>query len=429
MINILLLITFLTCVGITAAWIAENPGSVTIYWFDYRIDTSFAFLLFIAFISIVTLSYAYAVLRRFALIPDYLIHRKTLKSYKQGITELTYSVAALAAADLKDAAVHTRKAEKLLGRTPLTLLLSAQIARSEGDDAKTQNLLEQMLDYKETEYVAARSLSDSATKQNLPEALALAERAHKINPQGVSKLISLYMRLGHFQQAIQAIEKSARKRGITRNEMQRYKGISYLQQGQEALAAGNIEQAMAAAKYVLKFLPDFSPAIAFCARAYAANKQSKKAFSLLAKHWKASPDSNLADAFLDSIAFEAKDKLLKLTQKLVATNPNARESDILMGRVALQLREWDIARKSLNAAIAKLETVRTCQLMAEVEQGQWSDFDAKGRWLTRSVNALHDPSWVCSSCGGETDHFDAHCPHCKNFDTLKWKQRSLKFIG
>src|SRR5688572_6132532 len=131
MINLLLLLLFLACLGITAAWIAENPGSVTIYWFDYRIDTSFAFLLLLAILAAITLSYAYIFIRRVILSPGDFLERRSIKHYRKGLTELTFSVAALAAADIKKAETHTRKAEALLGRTPMTLLLSAQIARSQ----------------------------------------------------------------------------------------------------------------------------------------------------------------------------------------------------------------------------------------------------------------------------------------------------------
>jgi uncharacterized membrane-anchored protein len=69
MLNLLLLLTFLTCLGITAGWLAENPGNVTIFWFDYRIDTSFSFLLAVALVLTALLSYALVILRRVILAP------------------------------------------------------------------------------------------------------------------------------------------------------------------------------------------------------------------------------------------------------------------------------------------------------------------------------------------------------------------------
>ena len=399
MLNILLLLFFLACVGITGAWIAENPGSVTIYWFDYRIDTSFAVLMLAALLSAVTLAYAYIIIRRLISAPDYFSNRRRAKFYEKGLVELTYAIAALAASDVNDAGAHTRKAEKLLGRTPLTLLLSAQVARSQGDEAKTQILLEQMLDYKETEYLAARSLSDSASKKNLPSALALAQRAHALNPQGIAKVISLHIRLSQWQQAILAVDKATRKRTIARAEMQHYKGIILLQQGLASLTEGNDGNALAAARLVLKYVPTFTPAVVFAAKAFAANAQQSKAISLLTRKWKQAPDALLAEAFLAIIASDPKEKQMKRVRTLIATQPKSRESDLLLAQFALSHRDWATARKAIKSAQDKLETTRSCKLMAELEQGEYSDFDASGRWLARSADAINDPAWICSSCG------------------------------
>ncbi len=132
---------------------------------------------------------------------------------------LTHGVAALAAGEAESAEAHTRKAEKLLGSTPLVLLLSAQIARSKGDDNKTRLLLEQMLGHSETEYLAARSLSDAASRQQLfSKALALAQQAHAVNAKGFSAVVSLHARLGQWQEALQAIEQALRKGQLTLSE-------------------------------------------------------------------------------------------------------------------------------------------------------------------------------------------------------------------
>jgi len=365
MINLLLLLVFLTCIGITAAWVAENPGNVTIHWFDYRIDTSFAFLLVLLLVSAVVLAYAYTLIRRIVLAPEYVSNRRSLKRYKKGLTELTYSVAALAAADNKGAQLHTRKAEKLLGRTPITLLLSAQIARSHGDEDKTRMLLTQMLEHPETEYLAARSLSDVATKQQmLPNALTLAERAHALNAGSLAPVLSLQLRLGLWQQGMIAIDKTVRKGKITRSEMRHYKGILYVQQGKQLLEAGQKEAALAAAKQALKQLPYFVPCVLFAAKAFAANGQQGKAISLLFRAQDKTPHAQLAEALRNAIAREPENKQAKLRKKLAAT----AQSD-----------------------------------------------------------ATHS-SWICSACGHATREWDAHCPNCAAFDTLEWKQRDLAFV-
>lgn len=159
MIRLLLCLVFLAGVGFAAAWMADHPGNVVVHWFDYRIDTSIAFLALIAlgvagicmYIAMLFF-YLFSAPRRFR-------ERLRLKHHQQGLAELTYGVASLAAADDVSASRHVRKAEKLLGTTPLGLLISAQIAKIRGDDETARLLLTQMLNHKETKQMAARLLS------------------------------------------------------------------------------------------------------------------------------------------------------------------------------------------------------------------------------------------------------------------------------
>ena len=225
MIDLFLLLVFIACLGIVAAWLAENPGSVTIHWFDYRIDTSFAFLLLLALIAAALLVFIYSLVHRLMRAPKRHAERRELKHHRQGLTEITHSVAALAAADIAGAESHIRKAEKFLGKGPLVLLLSAQVAKSRGDDEKTRLMLEQMLDHKETEYLAARSLSDAAGRKKLfPKALALAERAMALNPKetgSLASVVGLHVRLGQWQEAMHAIGRVTRKGHVKRADIRR----------------------------------------------------------------------------------------------------------------------------------------------------------------------------------------------------------------
>lgn len=430
MINLLLLLLLITCFGITAAWVAENPGIVTIHWFDYRIDTSLAFLLLAGIAGALVLAWMYLVVRKLALAPHQLKQRRNINQYRKGLAELTSSVAALAAADIKGAETHTRKAEKLLGRTPLTLLLAAQVARSQGDEPRTRLLLEEMLEHKETEYLAARSLSDAAGKQQLyPRALELAERAQSVNPQGLASVVGLHVRLGQWQQAQHAVTRALRKGHISWNARKRYAGIAYVQHGLQLLRDAHPEAALAAARHALKALPDFAPAVILAARAYAACQQPNKAIRLIYRAWKKSPQPELAECLRDIMVGEPKEKQMKRVRKLAALHPSSSESDLAIAETAVAHKDWGAARKALKAALAKEESARACRLMAAIEQNEFSDYDAGGRWLARAAAAGQDPAWVCQACGQAAVRWDAHCPSCDAFDTLEWKKRQLKFAA
>ena len=430
MINLLLLLFFLTCIGASASWLAENPGNVVIHWFGYRIDTSFAFLLLLALLAAATLAYGIVFFRHIAQAPEYYFKRRSLRQYQRGLSELTYSVAALASGDSKEAAAHTYNAEKLLGTIPLTLLLNAQIARSAGDDAKTRLLLGQMLDHKETEYLAARSLSEAANKQQLfPKALELAKRAYAVNVKGISPLLGLHVRLGEWHQAMHAITKSTGKGQLTRNEIRHYKAIVFLKQSMHMLEAGHTKAALIAARQGLKQQPHFVPCITVTAKAYYALGKRHKAVRLIVRAWKDTPHPQLAETLRLIIAGDSKEQQMRIAHKLVAANPESNESDMALAQIAMRHKDWATARKALIAALDKTETVRTCHLLAELETGEYPDFDISSKWIARSTVASIDPVWICNSCGQVAPVWDAHCPACEAFDSLEWKKRDMNFVG
>jgi len=100
-----------------------------------------------------------------------------------------------------------------------------------------------------------------------------------------------------------------------------------------------------------------------------------------------------------------------------------------MAQTAMQLKDWAAARKALTAALEKAETVRTCKLLAELESGEYPDFDISSKWIARSTNASADPAWICNNCGHAAPVWDAHCGVCDAFDSLEWKKRELAFAG
>jgi HemY protein len=153
---------FLVGVSFAAVWVADHPGQVTIRWFDYRIDTSFAFVVIVSVIAAWLMITLYTWGRDLAHAPKRFGERQQLKHYQKGLAELTYSVAALAASDNATAEKHLQKAQRLLGATPMGLLVSAQIAKSRGEEARARELLNEMMNHKETKQVATSLLTNAS---------------------------------------------------------------------------------------------------------------------------------------------------------------------------------------------------------------------------------------------------------------------------
>lgn len=315
MINFLLFLVFVGVVGLLAAMVAENPGEVTMFWFDYRIDTSVAFIIFSTVLTVILFIALALLIRRIISAPTNFWKYRSFKQLRAGITELTYSVAALAANDIKAAQLHTHKVEKLLGRIPLTLLLSAQIAKTRGDDVATQGLLEQLLEYKETKFLAARSLSDSANKQNsLPKALALAKQARELNPKdpaSILAIIGLHVRLHQWSDALLL----ARKANIARSERQRIYALVQISWAKLLLENAEDNKALKLVAGAIKTLPYFAPAVVIAASVYYENNQKEKAFKILLRAWRYAPSQLLLDSLHEIIKHEPDAKKAKLLAK------------------------------------------------------------------------------------------------------------------
>ena len=283
MINLLLFLFFIACASLAVALIVENPGSVTMLWFNYQIETSVAFIILAILLTAIFLILFTLTIRLVISAPSQFLQRRGVKQLRSGITELTYSIAALASSNITAAETHVHKAQKLLGRTPLTILLSAQIAKNKGNEATTQALLEQLLEYKETEYLAARSLSDSASKyDNLPKALQLAKKAQIINPKdnaSILAVVSLQVRLKYGDEALANVQKAK----LPRKEKLRILALIQLARGELMLENSRHEEALSLVKNIISNLPKFAPAIDFCANVYDKNQMPKKANKLRAK--------------------------------------------------------------------------------------------------------------------------------------------------
>jgi HemY protein len=428
MIRLIASLALLAVLALAGAWVADNPGEVTIFWFGYRIDTSFAFLLAGACVLGIVCAYLFIAARWLVLAPLRLSSRRSNGQYRKGLSALTQSLTALASGDAALAEQHTRKAQKFLGTTPLTLLLAAQTARLRGDDSNTHALLTRMLDFKETEFLAARSLAEAASKQQTyATALPLAQRAHEANPKerhAALALTSLQLRAGQWQEALGTLARARRKGALARSESKQFEGLVMLQQAEHLLNDSRSEAALATAQAALKRLGHFVPAIVLVARSFIAAGKPEAAMRLVLMHWKECPHPELAATLRIAIAKLPPEQQMKQAKRLTELMPGHPESQLALAETAIKCRQWDVARTALKPVLDSHAPMRACKLMAYVEQGERADSQAANRWLERASEAVPDSAWTCSSCAHRSDHWQASCPQCGSFASMAWKEQA-----
>lgn len=422
----------IAALSLLAAWMSAHPGRVTLTWLDWRIDTSVAFLLLLAALTMAAGTAAVLFLRGLIRSPSRWRRGRREKHYRLGLSAVTQSLAALAAGNIPGARAFLEQAKHHLEDAPVTLLLSAQMAKLEGNETETHRLLEAMRGHRETRLLAAKGLSEYHDRHD-DAALALphAEQAHALNPRdpdALRALVGLHARLGQWQQAQQILRRSMLR--LPRDERRRLQALIYCAHAEKMQASGNIPAALSFARQAVRAQPGFIPAAALAARLAFQERQPKPALAILARAWKQAPHAQLAECLFSGMdARENPAAMLKAARRIVRTRPDHEESRLLIARAALLARTWPEARESLKQAIALHEGVRACQWMAELETAQYGDSEAATRWTLRASAAGERETWVCEECAHTDERWTAHCPRCHAFGTLRWKRRGLRYAA
>lgn len=432
MLSLLAYFLVLTLAAIWLAHFAEVPGSISMEWYGWEIETSVVFL--IAAIGI-TLILAVAAIQLFQFItqwPSRWRIQRFRKSQEQGLAVLTEAFAAFAVADLHTARKLIRKADKNLHYAPLTTLLNAQLARMEGRDAEAATELKKLLSFKETQFLAARGLLEQARRKGDTElALHYAEQAEKLRPDSPTAalaLVDLYTLKKLWQHALETIEQAKRHRAFTRDEATRFKALVFYQRAEELFAKGDDETALHFARQSHKLLPSLVPNTLVVMHTMHKLGMDSKIPGVIAATWKLFPHPSLATAYRRIYQTEKASKQLKRIEKLASLAPDNIESQIAIAEAALDAGEFSKARNFLQIALSKQETPRICKLMARLIEAENRDTDDAQHWLRRAVKAELGPSWSCESCQAIPQQWSLHCPECNAFDTIQWKTNRLNFV-
>ena len=106
----------------------------------------------------------------------------------------------------------------------------------------------------------------------------------------------------------------------------------------------------------------------------------------------------------------------------VQSEPLGTGHAVLAARGAIGARDWKTARAALSAyagtGASETPTQRICELMAEIEEGEFGDRGAARGWLARALHAPEDPQWTGS--GYRSHRWSPINPVTGEFDGLRW---------
>ena len=280
-----------------------------------------------------------------------------------------------------------------------------------------------MLAHPETRVLAAQNLAEYAAKQGkLEQAWGyIQETTDSGDTQSLRTLLSIAAKSGKWVEADSSLASYRASGLISRSEYRRLHGLLKLLQAEELLKRGDSASALPLSAHAFKLLPDFTPSGAVYAQVLLAQKQSDHAFKILKKAWKYGPHPMLAEVFRELTAGETPEQGFKHAKKIAALSPEDKESRLLLAEAAVRSKHWYVARVELNALLAVDVSARACKLMADVEQGEYNDYDASSSWRIKAGEAPREATWVCRECGNVGDiYWHVHCGHCNAFDSLLW---------
>ena len=406
-------------------WLADNPGEVMLSGDDWQLGIQLPLLAFAVLVIAVISALIYRFWRSLRRAPASTRAFFQRREREKGYRALTQGMVAVAAGDAQEASRQARRADSLLGEPPLTMLLSAQAAQLNGDDAAAKRYFTAMLEREETAFLGLRGLLIQAQRDGQgAQALALARRAHTLQPKTpwvLTTLLDLQVAGNHWREAIDTLDQAAKRKAIEPDKARRIKATLMLGCSQDAEDAGDSDDALSFARKAHAQAPDYLPASIRLASLSAEAGKKRAAIKIIEEAWAKAPHAALAALYgtLDNLSDPLK--VVQRFEKLLAVNRDHPESHIALAEALLKARIWGAARSHLTTAGGEAPSARICRLMASLEESEHGDMVAVRAWLLRATFADPDPAWICSDCGTPADNWVPTCSHCGALGSLDWK--------
>jgi len=422
MIRLIVFLAIAIALSVLATWVVDHPGRAALTWGGTRVETSLAVLVIGVLLIGVVLTLLFDIVRVIRGAPRrFAAHRRRTRTDK-GHQALAQGLVAAAAGDTAAAKACTRRADRLLGHAPSTLLLSAQTAQLEGDEGAARVTFQEMLRHRETEFLGLRGLLAQAIKDGDDDtALKLARQAYLRRPNTpwvLTTLFDLQTRAGLWQEAQDTITEMARNKLIDRATATRRRAILLHQQAAAQRAAGRPYEALYLARKAHKLQPDLAPLAVQASALAAQTDQPRIAGKVIEAAWQANPHPALAKAYLELDGKASPDERLKRMERLHQLQPDHLESELALAEQAIAARAWPAARVALERARKLGPTASVYRLLAEVAQAE-GDGEQARRFLAEAVDAPPDRAWLCESNGEARASWSAFGPDGR-FDSLRW---------
>jgi HemY protein len=344
---------------------------------------------------------------------------------RKGYDALAEGMMALASGEGRVALAKADKAERLLKRNDLTLLLTAQAAEQSGDRARAEEAFKKLLKDDNTRFVGVRGLMKQKLENgDTDTAMKLAERAFALKPKHTETqdvLLKLQASAHDWGSARQTLSAKLKHGSLPRDVHKRRDAVLALGEARDVFADDKPIEAREAAIEANRKSPDLIPAAVMASDGYVAQGKPKNAARVIRKAWQVMPHPDLAAAFARIQPDETpKDRIHRFS---VLTNQHLDdpETRMLAAELRIAAEDFPAAREALGDLAETSPTARSLTIMAAIERGAGADDAVVKGWLARALSASRGPQWVCDKCQKAHVAWDPICENCDGFDTLSWR--------
>lgn len=407
------------------AWLADNPGTVTVQWDWLNEGQAYE-------IDLITLSVIFAVVILVAVfswwIVSGVIHSpekfgrwRAGRRRDRGYSALSRGLVAAGAGNISQAKQLAKESHKFLEDEPLVAMLEAQTALMEDDSKTARERFNTMLQRDETRLLGLRGLYHEAEKEGAVEAAShFANEAYRIAPGtrwAANAVLKMQTIAGQWQEALKTIDQKRAAGLFSKQEHARKRAVVLT-----ALALQNElpepEQGRANALAACKLAPDLVPAATVAARLLVRLNDVRKAGKILEAAWRLNPHPEIADAYVSLISGATATDRLKRAEKLAQKAPDSRDGQIAIAKAAIDTGDFSKARDAMAKVLAESASEQACLLMADIEEAEHGDRGRVREWLSRAVSAARDPAWIAD---GVIVEQWAPCSADGRLDAFEWK--------
>lgn len=424
--NWLLIIILVGLAIITAVWLQNNQGFVTIFMMGYEIETPL-WVLAVIILFIISLFLTIS-----KVISNLKFWRKKTKLKRNAdnkqvaLSEAASIISEFSVGNLEGAKQHLNSFAKLVGKdNALYNLLNLHFEAKQGNNLTLNNLEK----YPETKFLAYGVKVNEAIEQNNNQsALYYVKQAYEMRPDDSHIFIQyfgLLLENNDFLQAENILKNAAKRKIIDKKTSNRFYAIYYFLRSKYDNTAPNgdeyLVEGMQQELLEQSFDEDvsFIPAYEWIIQCSKTNK--KQAWKALKNSWKKKPSSQLTDIMLQYLADE---NIFRNFQKVAKYHPENLETQIALARSAMYAEQYELARNYLKAALIIAPQKRVYELLAKLEEDGFNDEKAATTWLKQVNSAQPDPVWNCSNCGSLHSEWQLKCDNCNSFVSIEFNNNN-----